>query len=148
MRRWGVRHLLVWTDATRSYLAANPRFVERWRGGLWSHFELVEPDVRSVVTMSGSGTLANLDILGGDVNLAGVKAGDEVVIRANYYPAWRASAGGRDVPVYSSEGQTAFHAPAGGSYVVHLSYPRYRWLSAFALAMFSLGVFVLSRVPR
>jgi hypothetical protein len=148
MLRWGVRHLLVWTDATRRYLAANPRFAERWRGGFWSHFELVEPDVRSVVTMSGNGTLANLDLLGGNVNLAGVKAGDEVVIRANYYPAWRASAGDRSVPLYSSEGQMAFRAPAGGSYVVHLAYPRYRWLSAFALAAFSLGVVVLSRVPR
>jgi hypothetical protein len=29
----GVRHLFVWTDITRDYLAASPPFVERWRGG-------------------------------------------------------------------------------------------------------------------
>ena len=44
MRRWGVRHLFVWTDASRDYLARSGRFVERWRGAPWSQFELVDAD--------------------------------------------------------------------------------------------------------
>ena len=31
MRRWGVRHLFVWTDASREYLARSGFFAERWR---------------------------------------------------------------------------------------------------------------------
>ena len=87
MERWGVRHLFVWTDASRDYLATSGRFVERWREGRWSQFERPESDVRSVVTVSGGGTLGNLDFLGADVALTGVKAGEPVVVRANYYAA-------------------------------------------------------------
>lgn len=148
MRKWGVRHLLVWTDASRTYLAASPHFVERWRGGLWSHFEVVDPDVRSVVTTRGSGRLRNLDFLGGDVELTDVAAGDPVVVRTNYYPAWRAYAGDREVALYASGGQMAFRAPQGGSYVVHLTYPRYRWLSLLALVVFASGAAILWRRPR
>jgi hypothetical protein len=147
MHRWGVRHLLVWTDASRVYLAGSGRFVERWRGGLWSHFELTGADVRSVATASGRGQLSNLDFLGGDVGLVDVAAGDPVVIRTNYYPAWRAYAGDGEVPLYSSGSQLAFRAPKSGSYVVRLAYPRYRWLSFGALTAFLLGVAALSRWP-
>jgi hypothetical protein len=148
MQRWGVRHLLVWTDASRDYLAGSGRFVERWRGGLWSHFELTGADLRSVVTTSGGGRLSHLDFLGGDVELFDARAGEPVVIRTNYYPAWRAYEGDREVPLYSSDRQLAFRAPKSGSSVVRLEYPRYRWLSLLALSAFALGVTALSRWPR
>ena len=32
--------------------------------------------------------------------------------------------------------------------VVHLMYPRYRWLSAIAFAVFSIGAVLLSRLLR
>jgi hypothetical protein len=146
MRRWGVRHLFVWTDATRVYLAASGQFVERWRDDTWSHFQLTESDIRSVVTTTGSGRLGNLDFLGGDVELVDVVAADPVVIRANYYPAWRAYAGDSDVPLYESGGQLAFRAPRSGSYTVRLVYPRYRWLSVLALLAFAGGMIALWRV--
>jgi hypothetical protein len=145
MRRWGVRHLFVWTDVTRDYLRASGRFTETWRGGLWSQFELADPDERSVVTSAGSGRLRNLDFLGGEVELSGVPAGEPVVLRANYYPAWRAVVADRDVPLFDSGGQMAFRAPAAGSYVVRLEYPRYRWLSFLALIAFAAGCWFLAR---
>ncbi|HXW07467.1 MAG TPA: hypothetical protein VD833_19675 [Vicinamibacterales bacterium] len=144
MRRWGVRHLFVWTDAMRAYLSADPRFVQRWRGGLWSHFELEDADTRSVVTTTGSGRLQSLDFLSGEVALADVMAGSPVVVRANYYPAWRAHAAGREVPLYASDGQLAFRAPETGSYIVRFEYPRYRWLSILALGAASAGLWVMS----
>jgi hypothetical protein len=145
MRRWGVRHLFVWTDATRDYLRASGRFSETWRGGLWSQFELATADERSVVTTAGSGRLRNLDFLGGEVELTDVVAGAPVVVRANYYPAWRAFADGREVALFDSAGQMAFRAPAAGSYVVTLEYPRYRWLSFLALTAFAIGCWFLAR---
>ncbi len=145
MRRWGVKHLFVWTDATRQYLARSGWFVERWRNGLWSDFEFPGVDTREVLTTTGSGHLRSLDFLGGDVALTGVTAGSAVVVRANYYPAWRADAGGRDVPLYSVDGQIAFHAPDAGSYVVRLEYPRYRWLSLLAVTMALAGFWIMAR---
>jgi len=148
MRRWGVRHLFVWTDTSRNYLARGGHFVEQWRGGRWSDFEMTDPDVRSVVTARGSGELRSLDLLGADVALADVKAGDPVVVRANYYPAWRAFVDRQEVSLGNSNGQLAFTAPRDGSYVVRLEYPRYRWLSALALLSVFAGVVCLSRWPR
>jgi len=148
MRRWGVRHLFVWTDTSRNYLARGGHFVEQWRGGRWSEFEMTDPDVRSVVTARGSGELRSLDLLGADVALADVKAGDPVVVRANYYPAWRAFVDRQEVSLGNSNGQLAFTAPRDGSYVVRLEYPRYRWLSAIALLSLFAGFVCLSRWPR
>jgi hypothetical protein len=147
MARWGVKHLFVWTDATRSYLAGSGRFVERWRGGPWSEFERLTPDVRSVVTASGAGELTSLDWLGADVVLRDVHEGDLVVVRTNYYPAWRAFAGDREVALGSAGGQLAFKAPSSGSYTLRLEYPRYRALSLLALLAFVAGAVALSRWP-
>ena len=146
MTRWGVKHLFVWTDATRDYLQASGRFVERWRGGLWSHFEMADGDTRSVVTPAGAGELRNLDLLGGDVALDGVRAGDEIVMRANYYPAWRAYADGREVILYPAGGQLAFRAPTSGTYVVRLEYPRYRAINILAVVTLLTGLTVMSRL--
>jgi hypothetical protein len=151
MRRWGVRHLLVWTDPSRAYLAASGRFVERWRAGRWSHFELTDADVRSVVMTAGRGELRQLDFLGADVELTDAIQDEPVVVRTRYYPAWQARAGDRMVPLYASEGQLAFRAPAAGNSVVHLEYSRYRWLSIEALIAFVIGIAGLARwrqIPR
>ncbi len=148
MEHWGVRHLFVWTDASRDYLTRTGRFVETWRGGPWSHFELSDADVRSVVTRSGSGDLRNLDVLGADVDLVDAISGDPVIVRSNYYPAWRAYLNGREVPLYSSNGQLAFRAPKEGSYTVRLEYPRYRWLSFIAVISIVTGIVGLRRWPR
>jgi len=145
MRRWGVRHLVVWTDASRSYLAGSGRFVERWRDGLWSQFEFLDADVRSVETIAGQGRLTNLDPLWADVQLDGVTAGEQVIARTNYYPAWQASVDGRPIELYSHAGQLAFDAPASGSYIVRLEYPKRRWLSLIALGALLFGMVVLAR---
>jgi hypothetical protein len=147
MAHWGVRHLFVWTDASRDYLANDGRFVERWRGGRWSHFERPGADERSVLTASGTGALRNLDFLGADVDLAGVKAGEPVVVRASYYPAWQANVAGSPVALYDSEGQLAFRAPRDGSYTVRLEYPRYGALSLIAVVALLGGMAGLSRWP-
>lgn len=146
MQRWGVAHLFVWTDRSRDYLARSGRFVERWRGGLWSDFEMIDPDTRAVVVDHGSGSLRHLNMLGGDVALDGVRSGDLVVVRAHYYPAWQAFDMDRGVPLESREGQLAFRAPRDGSYAVHLVYPRYRALALVAALAFLLGAWSVSRI--
>jgi hypothetical protein len=148
MQRWGVRHLFVWTDAARDYLLHSGRFLERWRGEPWSHFELADADLRSVVVRTGSGRLRNLDFLGGEVELTETTAGDPVIVRMNYYPAWMAYGDDRRVEIYESGGQLAFRAPASGTYVVRLEYPRYRGLSVMAVCALVLGLPLLARWPH
>jgi hypothetical protein len=140
MRRWGVRHLLVWTDASRDYLSGAGAFVERWRDGVWSDFELQDADVRSVTVAHGAARLDHLDPFGADVELNSVATDDIVVVRTNFYPAWQAEVANRAVPLFSSDGQLAFKAPADGTYIVKLEYPRRLGLSILALVTFVLGL--------
>ena len=92
--------------------------------------------------------MRNLDFLGGEVALTDAVAGEPVIVRANYYPAWRATVNGHDVPLYDSGGQLAFRAPATGTVVVKLRYPKYRWLNLSAAMVFLLGAVALARRPR
>jgi hypothetical protein len=148
MRRWGVKHLLVWTDVSRTYLAGAGPYVERWRDGPWSDFELIDADVRSAVAARGAARLTHPDPLGADVELENVQAGDPIVVRTNYYPAWEARAGGRPIALYSEKGQLAFAAPSSGSYVVRLEYPRRTGLTLLAIGALLAGMIALAQRRR
>jgi hypothetical protein len=68
-----------------------------------------------------------------------MRQGERVVIRMNYFPAWRASLDDIEVPVYADHGQLAFDAPRAGDYAVDLEYPRRRPLIAMSLLTFIVG---------
>ena len=140
LRKWGIRHAVVWSRDATAYLSASPGFERRWSHGRWTAFEMLDADPRDVVVPNGSGRLARRDWLGATVSLADVRAGDEVVVRTNYFPAWAASTGGVDVALYASDGQLAFRAPKDGSFDVTLAYPRRPWLLAVALAALAAGL--------
>jgi hypothetical protein len=134
LRKWGVGHLLVWSERSRNRLANSTAFDLRWSTGRWHHFELRDADLRSVATPTGSGRLHALDPLGATIDLEDVTAGERVVIRTNYYPAWRLTGPHGPVPTLDVDGQLAFDAPASGDLTLQLSYPRYRWTMAVAVA--------------
>ena len=70
------------------------------------------------------------------------------MVRANFYPPWRAFADGREVG--SSRGRPAGlpALPASGSYIVRLEYPRYRGLSILAILALVGGAIALASWPR
>ena len=58
--RWGVGTCLVWSDASRRILPRpEPAFADRGSFDRWTHFEFMDADPRSVVTVDG--TRASLD---------------------------------------------------------------------------------------
>jgi hypothetical protein len=139
MQRWGIRHLLVWSATAKAALGSWTEFVTRWEDGPWREFELtsVPIDTRSVVTVHGAADLVSTDPLGGLVRLTGVEAGDRIVVRTHYHPAWQAVAAAGPIVTMAVDGQLGFVAPASGSYDVTLVYPARRWLlvlSALLLA--------------
>jgi len=146
LRRWGVRHLFVWSARSQRYLASRQEFVLRWQERDWQEFELIDADPRSVATCSGQGSLRGLNPVGGEVVLHGVAAGTPVVVRTHFYPAWSATAAGRAVPLRAEQDQLAFDAPASGDVVVQLSYDRRSWLTILSLATLLFGMAALTRV--
>ncbi len=152
LRRWGIRHVVAWSPPTLAYLRAHqPAVAERWQNGRWVGFELASADTRDVVTATGRGRLERLSPLGAEVHLDNVRRGDDVVIRTNYFPAWSARQGGVGVDLLDAGGQLAFRAPADGSYVVSLEYPRrlaLTWLAVLTLvAAVVVSVWSVGSVP-
>jgi len=150
LRKWGVRHMIVWSHASLEYLRAAPtRFAERWMSGPWHHFEFLGADSRDVVTSAGTGRLVGFDPLGGRMQLDDVLAGGVVILRTNYHPSWTASVAGTGagITLFEENGQLAFLAPQDGSYRVDLEYPRRQWLGLVALVAAVLAAGLLSRWP-
>ncbi|MEO6006543.1 MAG: hypothetical protein ABIU38_00705, partial [Vicinamibacteraceae bacterium] len=133
LRRWGVRDVVVWSDASRTYMDGLPELAIEWSDARWRGYRLVDGDAREVVVASGRGELRDLTPLGGGVALQAVRVGDPVIVRTTWHPEWRASVDGAPLPLHDSGGQLAFTAPRGGSYEVRLEYPRRTWLLWTAL---------------
>jgi hypothetical protein len=150
LRKWGIRHLVVWSRASLEYLREHPTlFAERWSSAPWHQFEYLAADTRNVWASAGAGTLTSFDPLGGTVQLDDVRAGAEIIVRTNYYPAWtaRVESTGEPIALHANNGQLAFPVPKDGSYRVVLAYPRRTWLTLIALAVGLLGAVTLSRWP-
>jgi hypothetical protein len=146
LRKWGIRHAVVWSRDSTAYFTSQPGFARRWSHGRWTGFEFLEADPRDVVVPNGTGRLSTRDWLGATVSLTDVRAGDEVVVRTNYYPAWTAVCDGTPVELRARDGQLAFKAPKDGSYAVALLYPRRPWLPAVALGALLAGLFACVRL--
>jgi hypothetical protein len=145
MRRWGIRHLFVWSDVSVAYLRGRG-FQEVWQSDRWHEFR-VDSDGRDVVTSSGTARLTGLHALGADIVLHGVDVGSEVVVRMNYHPAWTLWNDGVEIPVYDRNGQLAFKAGLRDG-TVRLAYPRRRWLAALASAALVAGLLIGPWLPR
>jgi hypothetical protein len=144
MRRWGVRHLFVWSKTATARLSAWPEFSRVWRADPWSEYELIDPraDSRLVVTSHGEAELTSTNPLGGVVRLVDANAGDLVVVRTHFHPAWAVDWSGRSIPATNTGGQLSFVAPTTGSYDVTLVYPPRRWLLICPLLAAVVGVLV------
>jgi hypothetical protein len=151
LHRWGVRHLLVWSEASRRFFRADSRFADRGSFDRWTHFELVDADPRSVTTATGEGRLEIYDSHIAVVVLNDVGPAETVVVRTNFHPSWTAIDADRVVPVFAKNGQLAFQTPRGGTYNVTLIYPKRTWLLWVALASVIAGIgatLLLDRFPQ
>ncbi len=89
--KWGIRHLIVWSQATLDYFRSHRElFAERWVSAPWHEFEFLDADTRTVTTTTGTGRLVSFDPLGARIELDGIRAGDNVVVTTNYHPSWTA----------------------------------------------------------
>jgi hypothetical protein len=139
LRRWGVRHVFVWSESARRYLRASPLFNLLEDNGRWRHYEYVRPPLDP-----GPGRLVRYGPLGGVIRVRGAQRGEIVTVRTNYDRAWRARLQGQAVPVFDAEGQLAFAAPRDGDYDVELVYPRRLWLIPSAVAALILGALIIT----
>jgi hypothetical protein len=149
LRKWGVKHLLVWSRASLAYLQRSADFSEGRQIGPWHHFEFGAPDTRTVTATTGRGALVNFNPLGGRVRLDEVARDSLVTVRTNFHPSWEARGDdGAPVPLFAHHGQLAFRAPRTGGYDVELIYPRRPLLDVLAVIAILAGAVVVTRITR
>lgn len=146
LQHWGVEALFVWSAPTTRYLDQDSRFVRTWSDGVWTSYRFVDADPREVTTAEGSAQLANRTATGASVVLSNVRAGEAVVVRTNFHPAWTASWQDRPVPLIDRDGQLSFDAPCDGSCRVVLAYPKRRALLVIAVLALVLGGALVARI--
>ncbi|MEI6632609.1 MAG: hypothetical protein WCP22_02190 [Chlamydiota bacterium] len=173
LKKWGVRYLVLWSDEARNYFKGQPKhrpkgFIrclgheikspyrrvwkidphELARNGFeplhWEIYEFLDADPRGVAVFPGRGEVRRPDYFSMIVRLHGVRKGEKVVIRTNYFPAWTAEWAGRPVRLFSEDGQMALRSPADGDPVIRLAFPRNVLYSLSAWGAIAVG-FVLSR---
>jgi hypothetical protein len=156
MQRWGVVSLLVWSQTTRQYLERDSRYTLVWQDDDWSEFRFLDADPREVTVPQGEASLTERSFSGGLVSLSGVTAGEPVVVRTKYFPAWTATTRlpdddgteSRPVVLRDAAGQLGFDAPCSGACVVELQYPRRQGLLWLAAVAWCLGIWAAGRVSR
>jgi len=143
-RRWGVGYIVAWNGTTKAHLLANPGFFENiWHDRCWIIFKVKGCDTKSaVVDDGGSAELIDRDFYEKLAVLTDVRQGSKVVLRSNYFPAWRAYYKSREVPLVDVDGQAGFFAPDSGSYVVTMKFPRYAALNILAFLALAFSGFL------
>jgi hypothetical protein len=141
--KWGVGYVVVWSQPARALFGGDKDFKEVLTGAQYVIYEVKGADSRAVTVEGGTGEVSYPDAFTAVVTLDGAKPASQVVLRANYFPEWRASSGGKDVPLRDVNGQLAFDAP-GADAVVTLTFPRNAGLFLIPLVGLLFGA-VLAR---
>ena len=148
LSRWGVKHVVVWSRAAHRFFDSDSHFVRRWSAEPWSRYEFTDADPRDVVIANGRGRITDRTLLGARVELESVRAGEGVLLRTHFNPAWTAWFDNRQVPLINSDGQMAFIAPRDGDLTIELRYPKRTLLLALALAAVVINSAILALEHR
>jgi hypothetical protein len=143
LRRWNVRHLFVWSDPAKQFLASIDGLDVVWRSETWQEFQwnLEEPGTPRVL-------LHDRDPFSADVSVMGAVAGERIPVPTNYHPAWRAYSDQGELPLLNVDGQLAFVAPSAGDFVVTLAYPQPLWTVAVTVLSACAALALLMLVSR
>jgi hypothetical protein len=149
IRRWGVRHVVVWSEPARVAFGAAPGMRLRWSSAPWADFELLDADARTVVVPRGQGALDEVSPLSARVAITDARVGDEILVRTRFHPSWTATdEHGAGVPLVNKDGQIAFVATRDGPQIVHLRYTTRPWLFGVAALALVLGSLAAGLHPR
>ena len=143
-KKWGVQYLVLWTRPARAYFGDYGRYQEMMKGEQYAVYRFKDADPRSVATEGGTADVSYPDHFTAVVTLHDVPPGSPCVLRANYFPDWRAACNGAAVPLRNADGQIAFDAPAADA-TVTLRFPRRRGWYLVPPAAFLLGLALLKR---
>ena len=114
----------------------------------WSHYEFKNSDARDIVVANGRGRITERTLLGARVELESMRAGERVLLRTHFFPAWTAWFEAQQIPLIDSDGQIALLAPRDGSLTIEMRYQKRTWLLFVAIAAVVIGSAVLALEHR
>jgi len=137
--KWGVRYLVLWNRYSKEYFASYPdKFAPIWNDEKWVIYQYDEAPREPLILQHGEGEILSETYFSKRIKLSDVRGGEEVIVRSNYFPSWRAFYKGQEIPVHNREGLLAFIVPDNGSYSIDLRFPKYflfHWIALAALAL-------------
>lgn len=145
LRRHGIGAVVVTGDAKGA--AERATYLTRIRSGTWDVYTVNQPT--SIVTFDGSAPAA-ISVGNQSLSATGTTGGGEILIRRNWFPRWRATVNGQEVPIRETDdGYMAITAPADGVAQVELTYvvDWLDWLGRIAAALGVVAV-ILLLLPR
>jgi hypothetical protein len=148
--KWGIKYLVVWNERTKQYFAGHPHFYEKaWQQkGDWVVFRFLNADTRdAVIEHGGEAKIADIDFYEKDILLSNCEKNSLVLLRTNYFPAWKAYFNNKEIPLANFNGQIGFRAPDSANYTVRLKYPRYAFLNILAaITLISSGLLSYKKI--
>jgi hypothetical protein len=143
-RKWGIEYLVLWSRAAKRYFGEDDAYEKVLDGEWYSIYRLKDADARSVATEGGSGEVEYPGNFSAIVALKDVPAGSRVVLRATYFPEWRAECDGKPVRIENADGQMAFAAPSPDC-TVRLTWPKCRRYFIIPLAALAAGILLSAK---
>lgn len=144
LSKWGIRYLVVWNETTKKYFSDKTQFFEKiWHDVDWIIFKFRNSDIRSaVVDGKGQAEVIDNDFYEKQIMLFNCEKNSRIVVRSNYFPAWKGYYNNKEISVINFEGQIGFFAPDSGNYIVTMKYPRYTFFNILAILALMLCVFL------
>jgi hypothetical protein len=147
-KKWGIRHLLLWTPSSKEYFMGEVGYRLLWNDSRWAILEYEGGDLGDVLIESGSGEVVERSFFHKKIRLENVQEGETVTLRTNYFQAWKGYHGDEQVELNECRRLQCFTAPASGSYDVVLKYPRHAWTMVLAVLALVIAFYYTRRDPE
>jgi len=150
--KWGVEYVIVWSNIAKGYFDTYSEFYfKEWEDEEWAIFRYKYPPIQKGLKFlqnRGRGEVKNLDYFLKILKLSGVKKGDSVVLKMNYFPEWKAYYKDREIPVFNYGEQLAIKMPFEGEGTIIFKYPKHYLLSFLIFISFTCAVLIDWRILK
>jgi len=140
-QKWGIEYLALWTNESKRYFSKHKDLYEEiWSDKEWVIYRYKYARPEPVSVKRGYGSVEHQDFYRKTLRLSDMLEGEEVLLKSNYFPAWKAYFNGKRVDLREKDRQVLFNAPANGSYSIKMVFPKYAPLSIVSIASLFLAL--------
>lgn len=124
-RKWGIEYLVLWTNESKKYFSKYENLYEKiWSRDEWDIYRYKSAKPESVTVRQGYGLVDHQDFYKKILYLNNMKKGEKVLLKSNYFPAWRMYFYDKEIHLEEKDRQVSFCAPEDGTYAVRMVFSK------------------------